>query len=790
MQQSRLLKVYPNSRSIREYLKSVDSDHFLPKFITIGEFEKKSIFVKDRVFIDDDTRILLLKEASDFESFKSLDIDREFFSFLKNSKLIFSFFDELSLENISLDILLRYDYYELFNEHISILKELRKRYLALLDERGYYDKMTMPLYYSINREFIESFDEITLFLEGYLSSFELEVFEKISQRTTFKISLVTDRFNKKMIEKINRFGFDLKEDREYLINLSKKEIISEDMIKNRSPKIEIFSSNSRVMQIAFIKKSVYDFVNLGIDPEKIAVIIPDINMVDTIDLFNEEKIFNFAMGRSYTNSKIYKKLDAIYLFLKDSSIENRYRLSRYKIGDDYINDISNRYIKRFSVENMKSEFLKLSEDEEFNNEELQIYNQELHLFSKLLPSLTNYKFVEVLHLFLNRLKSRRIDDVGGGKVTVIELLESRRCSFDAVILIDFNEGRVPHKNQKDMFLSSDLRAIVGLPTINDRQNLQKYYYKRLIDNTKYVYISYIEDEQNIPSRFLDELSISAKSRVIDPRNYHNILFYRSPKKSHIVDKEIVLEYDFKNIELSSSRFNDFLECHRRYYYKYIKKIDEAIIPTDDKDERVVGIYLHEALKEFYKKRDYIEDSDELLFGLQNYLYQKIGRDIVLKFYIDLWLERLKEFSKHELSHFQKGFRVKECEIDLKCEYRGFKLRGKIDRIDIKDGKLYVIDYKSGNIPKSKNIKELDKERNFQLQFYHILASQLGEVAGGFYYDLKGSKLVEDNNFDKKLELFDKKLDMLNDTTINFSMCEDSKSCKFCPYNIICDRVGL
>jgi len=783
MLQNRSLEIYPNSRSIRERLRTLKSDQILPKYITIGEFEKKLLYVKDRVFIDDDTRVLLLKEASDFESFKSLDIDREFFSFLKNSKFLFSFFDELSMEDISLDELLEYDYYELFREHISILKLLKQRYISLLDERAYYDKMTTPLYAKINSEFIEEYDEITLYLEGYLNSYELQLIEEVSKIRAFRISLVSDRFNKKMIDKFKSFGFDLKEGMEYLIDFSKREIVDSSKINRPAPKIELFSANSRTIQVSFIKKAIYELVNKGVEAENIAVIVPDISMVDTIDLFDDENIFNFAMGRAYTNSLIYKKLNAIYLYLKDPSLENRHRLSRIGIGDDHIKDISSRYNKQFSAEQMRDEFRELVK--EFEGDELKIYNEELHLFSKLFSTLSVYKFIEVLHLFLNRLKNRRVDDVGGGKVTVIELLESRGYSFEGVIIVDFNEGKVPYKTQKDIFLSSDLRSLVGLPTIYDRENLQKYYYKRLIDRSKFVYISYVDDEQNLPSRFIDELGIKQMHRSLKISNYHDILFTPSSKKRYQDDKEIVLDYDFRSIELSSSRFSDFLICPRRYYYKYIKKIEEAKVPSEDSDEKLIGIYLHEALKEFYTKQDHITESDELLLGVQRYLYKKIDNDIVLGFYIDLWLERLKEFSKKEKEHFEDGYRVAKCEVDLACEYRGFRFRGKIDRIDKKDDKLYVIDYKSGKVPSSK--KDLDKERNFQLQFYEILASTIGEVGGSFYYDLKNAKLIKEDNFEQKFKVFDKNLDQLNEKKIDFYKCEDLNDCKFCPYKILCNR---
>ena len=62
---------------------------------------------------------------------------------------------------------------------------------------------------------------------------------------------------------------------------------------------------------------------------------------------------------------------------------------------------------------------------------------------------------------------------------------------------------------KDKFLSTKVKYLANLPTKIDRENLQKYYYKRLIDSSKNIFISYVEspigmieiktDEQNILS---------------------------------------------------------------------------------------------------------------------------------------------------------------------------------------------------------------------------------------------------------------------------------------------------
>ena len=90
---------------------------------------------------------------------------------------------------------------------------------------------------------------------------------------------------------------------------------------------------------------------------------------------------------------------------------------------------------------------------------------------------------------MQRLSDIRIDDVGGGKVTVMGLLETRGVAFRGVIIVDFNEGYVPRISEKDLFLNSTIREHSGLPTGADRQDLQKHYYYQLIHAAEAVAIS-------------------------------------------------------------------------------------------------------------------------------------------------------------------------------------------------------------------------------------------------------------------------------------------------------------
>ncbi|MDQ1245050.1 MAG: hypothetical protein QG565_1391, partial [Campylobacterota bacterium] len=90
------LIILPSARAVRhEQLKVEGTTLFLPNFTTMSDFISRLCIVKDFKTLDEDSRVLLLLEASDFKNFKNLQIQRNFFTFTKNSSYIFRFFEEL-----------------------------------------------------------------------------------------------------------------------------------------------------------------------------------------------------------------------------------------------------------------------------------------------------------------------------------------------------------------------------------------------------------------------------------------------------------------------------------------------------------------------------------------------------------------------------------------------------------------------------------------------------------------------------------------------------------------------
>ncbi len=776
--------VLPTARAIRHEQLKIDScTLFLPTYITMSEFLSKLCIVDDFQMADDDSRVLLLLEASDFNSFKELQIERNFFTFTKNSSYIFKFFEELSAELYDISNLASIDIYGEYEEHIAILQELYKRYEKLCCEKKILDKIFLPQLYRFNEAYVKELGKVDLYIEGYLTNFEMQLLQKCCEFCTLNIIFNTSSFNKKMQDKLSSYiGEEFHKGYSYKLSLNEKKILQKTAIKlHKNITCEYFGES--LLQIAFIKKKVYEFVNKGYTPEKIAVILPNEKIAQLLELFDEKANFNFAMGISYTTSEIYKKLDATLKMIEQESCENDARLQR--VGDELYLQLRRLNHKDAGTNKGFMELLYELRSFFTNKTELKIFEEELYKFEKLLGFMHDMSNKAKLSLFMQRLAQRSIDDVRGGKVTVMGVLETRMIDFDAVIIIDFDDKNVPKRSEKDMFLNTTLREMASLPTMSDRENLQKHYYEMLMSRSCEVAISYVNSSQNSASRFLKQLGIQADKQH-DDIAYAEILFANSPVKPK-VQREIVVEYSFKDKELSATMLKTYLTCKRKYYYKYIQFIKNHTIPRDMPQEHEIGNIVHKALAELYSKKDAYYNVDSLRADLHKELDKARGESELDIYLIALQKKRLENFYAKEVERFKSGFRVLDTEKKLTVPFCGMNLSGIIDRIDKKENIIEVLDYKTGSYELYTQ-KTVTQASDFQLEFYYLLAGGFGNVEGCYFYDLKDVKLVEESFLKEKLDLLQSHInDLLMVEDIECVQTQELKHCQYCEYALMCGR---
>ncbi|MFY4787485.1 PD-(D/E)XK nuclease family protein [Aliarcobacter butzleri] len=776
------LLVFPTSRAIRDYISKQKSNNtLLPFILTIDEFLKKSISLSNLKYCEEEHRVLFLNEAIKNIDIKKLGISDNFTKFLKQSDYIYRFFLELASEKVEIEEIQNVDTYDFYLEHLEILKAIKKKYIEILENNSYVDKINLDKHYEINENFLDKFQDIELHFEGYFTKVEFEIVEKISQKIDTKIIFYSNSYNQRSLEVFKNLNINLKIDYKYKIDLTNKIIIDEEEIKSLLESYEIKGFSSRLNQIAYIKSCIEKSVLNGVNPKDIALVLPDESFVSSIELFDDERYFNYAMGKSIKNKELYQISNAIYLYLSEDEEKNISNISYLKIDKEFIDKSIKPFWNKVTNKELFVSITDFIKQKEKNIELIEKYDELLYKLNITLFSNENKILLkDVYKIFLQKLSSITLDDINSGKITVLGLLETRAVSFDTVIVCDFNESYIPKISVKDKFLSTRLKQLANLPTQFDRESLQKYYYKRLMSSSKNVFISYVNSETNQISRFANELF--EKNIVTDTNDsFYKHILYDNHKISYF-DEDIISKIDLTKFIWSATSFKNFLECKRRFYLQYILKINEHTISLKPKGYEL-GDIIHSILEDYYSKDN--KNSIEELF----LKYKSSNPFLTLD--LEVWKKKLLNFYEFDKQRL-KNREIIMIEKEFNCSFNNINIKGIIDRVDKFEDNYEVIDYKTSSTLSVDTLKTYEKSVDFQLEFYYIALQQLFKNSNikAFYYDLNECLLKEEIAIQEKLELLSSKFDELKELSkneINFSKCEDKSNCLYCAYKIICNR---
>ena len=382
----------------------------------------------------------------------------------------------------------------------------------------------------------------------------------------------------------------------------------------------------------------------------------------------------------------------------------------------------------------------------------------------------NLSLGNLIDLFLLEISRIKLDDVRGGKVTVMGLLESRGLQFDGVIIPDFNDDLVPKRSSGEMFLNSALRARAGLISHADRENLQRFYYDGLLRGAKKSAICYLQSVEKLPSRFLKSFEVQQDAEF-SQEDYLRLFGREEFKPALCGQEDPVARHDFFAEELSFSRLDTFLECKRKYYYRYVFGLREGL--KFGEDNALLGKILHTSFQRLYERAG-------MKFSMQKFrsIYSQLAREAgIARFDAELELKAVEKLARL-LEEHEQIWSFSGSEIPLKGELDGVRLSGRIDRIDEdKAGRKFIIDYKRGSAK-----KHMEK---FQLTFYRALLAQECECA---YLSLKDCAFAAPGDKTPSLENLRETLSSIGKEFASetaFTRTEAVQSCEYCDYKIIC-----
>ncbi len=264
-----------------------------------------------------------------------------------------------------------------------------------------------------------------------------------------------------------------------------------------------------------------------------------------------------------------------------------------------------------------------------------------------------------------------------------------------------------------------------------------------------------------------EISAKVNNRDMTTESYRGIMNINLLPPKAVNRLEILKDKVF-----SISQFEKYAGCPYKYFADRLLNLPEMQDPNDEIDRKDIGSMLHLIFFKFMSRMKSenitLNQCRDSTFNSAYETLQAVAKDTLEKdyagaklsfwdteslfgvggnarnslLYLFLTNEREGNFFTPEL--FEYSFGKKQDEISgTEFDVRGIKLRGKIDRIDVNlDNKLFtVVDYKTGNTAKYKNIEE---GYSLQLPVYLQAAKQkLDEEYGGdfnplypIYYSIK------------------------------------------------------
>ena len=309
---------------------------------------------------------------------------------------------------------------------------------------------------------------------------------------------------------------------------------------------------------------------------------------------------------------------------------------------------------------------------------------------------------------------------GDAETQVMGLLETRALDFETVIISSVNEGFLPKGKNFDSLIPFDLRKKHGLLTFNERDKTNTYHFYRLLQRAKNIYLIYNNINEGIKggekSRFIHQLEIERFEN-------HQLIYESAIPNLSTNNNEMEITKSPRALEklkelavsgFSPSLLSEYLESPEKFYYLKLHKINLNNEEEDSVSSRVVGLIFHESIEELYKPLVNKTLTAQLLNSVlkkagpvvresfvNNYSSDfKTGKNLIA---FEVIKTAIKKLISNELEDVKKGNTIKLIALEKRISQKinidelehSVKLKGIIDRVDMRNETIRIIDYKTG-----------------------------------------------------------------------------------------------
>lgn len=425
------------------------------------------------------------------------------------------------------------------------------------------------------------------------------------------------------------------------------------------------------------------------------------------------------------------------------------------------------------------------------------------------------------------------------------VLETRNLDFKNIIMLSVNDDVIPGGKMQQSYIPQDIRTEFGLPSYKEKEAVYAYHFYRLLQRSENIHLLYNTEADRLSSgdksrfiaQLLHELPTKNPAAIIKERIISLEPRLNLPPADIIIEKNpaiIQLLKDKAVKGFAPSSINTYLGCSLRFYFQELMGLREENEATESMDAATLGTTIHEALHKIYKDHLQTVFTPDLFSNIKSKALQilrdefqqnlngsdiRYGKNLLLFKVAESFLMNFLDYESAQIKEnpTQQVF-VEYCEHPLEARFpfadgesSTILLKGRADRIDSINGRIRIIDYKTGKVADAElNWQTLEamidgekNDKSMQLLIYAYLyfkkyPEYQGTIESGIVsfrslsHGLMSLQIAKDKEITPQTMIaFERYLQQLFtdifDPALPFLQTEDQTKCILCPFRELCYR---
>lgn len=537
----------------------------------------------------------------------------------------------------------------------------------------------------------------------------------------------------------------------------------------------------RILNLKFLDIDNRDIINLSHTAKK-----------KTQSLYEIAKNYQMYTRVSSNTEKSLQKI--VSLIEKHSKLSLEQNV--WKVVWAFLNDTG--YLKWLETLN------EAKKQETFNY--LNQFYKKIQLFEKESDIARAKDFLEFFNLEIESGEKGKLTnnlDDGPESLKVMTVHGAKGLEFQYVFIVGLVDKRFPSTERSEVIqIPDELVKEILLDGDVHLQEERRLFYVAMTRAKKGLYFTWALDyggsRLKKPSIFLRELNLI---KLEEDFVKENLDIIENLKSEVYEDTRKISKEDLQKLlpkQYSFSQVAAYDSCPRQYYYAHILKI-----PTLGKHVFSYGRSMHLALQKFFQLvKSRLEKKQTSLFDKSEEYDNKklpVTLDELLKLYEENWIDDWYENKEDKKKYRDEGRKtlreiykdiennppeVKFLEKGFNVRFSDYSFKGNIDRVDIVNGGVQLVDYKTGTSKQKLSLEDKRQLLIYQIAYEEVFKEKVKNLK--FHY-LNDNTEVDFLGKEKELEKVKEKLvdTIKRINTCDFKADPEEHKCGYCDFRGIC-----